>query len=136
MTARDDLGRDHNVVVFGAPNRHHIFGQGVDARFFTRDGDETPVFNQAVATNVFSAGAGSTGWAVNGNGDFVVFRVTDITPPTTEASKDIVDFVTNAIRDGLYQDLIVGLTDEMWPTSARGAAYQRMLTLLTTTTAQ
>ena len=41
---------------------------------------------------------------------------------------------TNATRDGLYADFIAGLTDEMWPQNVRGSAYQRMLTLLTTTT--
>jgi peptidyl-prolyl cis-trans isomerase D len=102
----------------------------------TRDGDNTPVFNQAVATNVFSAGPDSHGWAVNGDGDYLVYHVTDVTPPTTEPGKDITDYLTNATRDGLYQDMIVGLTDELWPQNVRGGAYQRMLQLLTTTTAQ
>ena len=99
----------------------------------TRDGDNTPVFNPSVATNIFSAGPDSHGWAVNGDGDYLVYHVTDVTPPTTEPGKDVTDFLTNATRDGLYADLITGLTDEMWPQSARGGAYQRMLTLLTTT---
>lgn len=101
-----------------------------------RDGDGTTVLNQAVATNIFSAGPDSHGWAVNGDGDYLVYHVIDVTPPTGEPGKDITDFLTNANRDGLYADLITGLTDEMWPQSARGGAYQRMLTLLTTTTAQ
>jgi peptidyl-prolyl cis-trans isomerase D len=102
----------------------------------TRDGDNTPVFNQAVATNVFSAGPDSHGWAVNGDGDYLVYHVTDVTAPTTPPDQTITDFLTNATRDGLYADLITGLTDELWPQSARGGAYQRMLTLLTTTTTQ
>ncbi len=101
-----------------------------------RDGDGTTVLNQAVATNIFSTGPDSHGWAVNGDGDYLVYHVIDVTPPTGEPGKDITDFLTNANRDGLYADLITGLTDEMWPQSARGGAYQRMLTLLTTTTAQ
>lgn len=102
----------------------------------TRDGDGTPVFNQAVATSIFSAGPDSHGWAVNGDGDYLVYHVTDVTPPSAEPGKDITDYLTNATRDGLYQDMIVGLTDELWPQSVRGGAYQRMLDLLTNTAAQ
>ncbi|MEO7222797.1 MAG: hypothetical protein ABIY37_10020, partial [Devosia sp.] len=102
----------------------------------TRDGDGTTVLNQAVATNIFSTGPDSHGWAINGDGDYLVYHVTDVTPPTSEAGADITDFLTNASRDGLYADLIAGLTDELWPQNVRGGAYQRMLTLLTTTTTQ
>ncbi len=102
----------------------------------TRDGDGTTVLNQAVATNIFAAGPDSHGWALNGDGDYLVYHVTDVTPPTTEAGKDITDFLTNATRDGLYAELITGLTDDLWPQNVRGGAYQRMLTLLTTTTTQ
>jgi peptidyl-prolyl cis-trans isomerase D len=102
----------------------------------TRDGDGTTVLNQAVATNIFSAGPDSHGWAINGDGDYLVYHVTDVTPPSTEPGSDITDFLVNATRDGLYADFITGLTDELWPQSARGGAYQRMLTLLTTTTTQ
>jgi peptidyl-prolyl cis-trans isomerase D len=99
----------------------------------TRDGDGTPLFNQNVATNIFSAGENSHGWAINGDGDYVVYHVTSVTPPTTEPGRDITDFLTNATRDGLYADFIAGVTDEMWPPGVRNGAYQRMLTLLTTT---
>jgi peptidyl-prolyl cis-trans isomerase D len=100
----------------------------------TRDGDGTTVLDQAVATAIFSGGPDSHGWAVNSDGDFLVYHVTDVTPPTTPPGQDITDFLLNATRDGLYADMIAGLTDELWPQSVRGGAYQRMLTLLTTTT--
>jgi peptidyl-prolyl cis-trans isomerase D len=102
----------------------------------TRDGDGTTVLSQAVATNIFSTGPDTHGWVVNGDGDYMVYHVTDVTPPTTEPTKEIVDFLTNATRDGLYADFIAGLTEEMWPPGARNAAYQRMLNLLTLNTAQ
>ena len=102
----------------------------------TRDGDGTTVLNQAVATNIFSTGPDTHGWAVNGDGDYLVYHVTDVTPPTGEPPAEIVDFLTNGTRDALYADFITGLTDEMWPQNVRGGAYQRMLTLLTTTAAQ
>ena len=103
---------------------------------FTRDGDGTQIINQAVATSVFSGGPDTHGWAVNGDGDYLVYHVTDVTPPTGEAGKDITDFLVNATRDQLYADFITGVTDELWPQSARNGAYQRMLTLLGTLTAQ
>jgi peptidyl-prolyl cis-trans isomerase D len=100
----------------------------------TRDGDGTTVLDQAVATNIFSVGPDGHGWALNGDGDMLVFHVIDVTPPTGEVSKDIVDFMEGAVRDGIFADLTAGLTDELWPQNVRGAAYQRMLNLLTTTT--
>ncbi|MEO6013814.1 MAG: SurA N-terminal domain-containing protein [Devosia sp.] len=103
---------------------------------FTRDGDGTAIINQAVATSVFSSGPDTHGWAVNGDGDYLVYHVTDVAPPTGEAGKDITDFLVNATRDQLYADFITGVTDELWPQSARSGAYQRMLTLLGTLTAQ
>lgn len=100
----------------------------------TREGDGTTVLNADVATNIFGAGPDSHGWAVNGDGDYLVYQVVDVTPPTTEAGADIKEFMTNATRDGLYADLVTGLTDELWPQSVRGGAYQRMLNLLTAPT--
>jgi peptidyl-prolyl cis-trans isomerase D len=97
---------------------------------FTRDGDGTAIINQAVGTNVFSAGADSHGWALNGDGDYLVYHVTDVTAPSTPPGKDITDFLTTATRDSLYGDFVVGLTNELWPESARNGAYQRMLALL------
>ena len=100
---------------------------------FTRDGDGTPALNQAVATNVFSAGLDSHGWAVNGDGDYLVYRVKEVTPPTGAPSDQITTFLASANRDNLYADFVTGLTDEYWPPNARNAAYSRMLALLTTT---
>ncbi len=97
---------------------------------FTRDGDGTAIINQAVGTNVFSAGADSHGWAVNGDGDYLVYHVTDVTAPSTPPTTEITEFLTTATRDSLYGDFIIGLTNELWPESARNGAYQRMLALL------
>ncbi len=102
----------------------------------TRDGDGTTILNQAVATNIFSTGPDTHGWAVNGDGDYLVYHVTDVTPPSTPPAQDITDFLTNGTRDALYADFVTGVTDELWPQNVRGGAYQRMLNLLTTTAAQ
>jgi peptidyl-prolyl cis-trans isomerase D len=101
---------------------------------FTRSGDGSSIINNAVATSVFSEGPEGHGWAVNGDGDYVVFKVASVTPPTDAPTAEITEFLANANRDALYADFITGLTDELWPQNVRGGAYQRMLTLLTTTT--
>lgn len=103
---------------------------------FTRDGDGTTILNQAVATAVFSAGADSHGWAVNGDGEYVVYHVVEVTPPSDAPAAEISTFLVEANRDALYADLIAGITDELWPPSVRAAAYSRMLQMLTTTTLQ
>jgi len=101
---------------------------------FTRTGDGSSIINNAVASSVFSQGPEGHGWAVNGDGEYVVYKVASVTPPTDAPPSDITEFLLNANRDALYADFITGLTDELWPQNVRGSAYQRMLTLLTTTT--
>ena len=60
----------------------------------------------------------------------------DVTAPTEAPTKDITEFLASANRDALYADFITGLTNELWPASVRGGAYQRMLALLTTNSTQ
>jgi peptidyl-prolyl cis-trans isomerase D len=97
---------------------------------FTRQGDNTSVINPTVAQAVFATAPGGHGSAVNGDGDYLIFQITDVTPPSTEPGAEVVDFIENGTRDTLYADFIVGLTDEMWPVGSRNSAYQRMITLL------
>jgi peptidyl-prolyl cis-trans isomerase D len=100
------------------------------SRPITRNGDGTTVLNQQVATQIFSAGANSHGSAVDGDGDHVVYHVVDVTPATGEADANIKGFLTTSITNGLYNEFINGVTDEIWPPSARQGAYTRMLTQL------
>ena len=59
------------------------------SRPITRDGDGTTVLNQQVATQIFSAGPGSHGSAVDGDGDYLVYHVIDVTPATGDADANI-----------------------------------------------
>lgn len=78
----------------------------------TRDGDKTNVLNQQVATQIFSSGPNSHGWAVDGDGEYLVYHVTDVTPAQGEGDKNIKDFLSSSQRDALYAEFIGGLRDE------------------------
>ena len=78
----------------------------------TRDGDKTNVLTQQVATQIFANGTDSHGSAVDGDGDYLVYHVVDVTPATGEGDKNIADFLENSSRDALYAEFIGGLRDE------------------------
>ncbi|WP_158625984.1 peptidylprolyl isomerase [Arsenicitalea aurantiaca] len=78
----------------------------------SRAGDGTQVLDGAVAEAAFGGGVGHVGSAVNGAGDYVVFRVVEITPAQSEPAPETREFVTEALRDSLYLDFVAGLRDE------------------------
>ena len=78
----------------------------------TRDGDKTKVLNEQVANQIFSAGPNSHGSAVDGDGDYLIYHVVDITPAAGEPDANVKDFLTNSTRDALYAEFISGLRDE------------------------
>jgi peptidyl-prolyl cis-trans isomerase D len=78
----------------------------------TRDGDKTNVLTQQVATAIFSKGPDSHGWAIDGDGEYVVYHVTDVTPAQGEGDKNIKDFLENSERDALYAEFVGGIRDE------------------------
>ena len=78
----------------------------------TRDGDKTAVLNQQVASQIFASGPDSHGSAIDGDGDYLIYHVTDVTPATGEPDKNVTDFLTNSPRDALYAEFITGLRDE------------------------
>jgi peptidyl-prolyl cis-trans isomerase D len=78
----------------------------------TRDGDQTSVLTQMVATQIFSGGADSHGSAIDGDGDYLLYHVVDVTPPTAEPDANIKDFLASSTRDALYAEFIGGLRDE------------------------
>ncbi|MDO8359282.1 MAG: hypothetical protein Q7T08_04500, partial [Devosia sp.] len=78
----------------------------------TRDGDKTSVLTQMVATQNFSSGADSHGSAIDGDGDYLLYPVVDVTPPTAEPDANIKDFLASSTRDALYAEFIGGLRDE------------------------
>ena len=78
----------------------------------TRDGDKTAVLNQQVASQIFASGPDSHGSAIDGDGDYLIYHVTDVTPATGAPDKNVTDFLTNSTRDALYAEFITGLRDE------------------------
>ncbi|MBN9304332.1 MAG: hypothetical protein BGO82_18315 [Devosia sp. 67-54] len=78
----------------------------------TRDGDKTNVLTQQVAAAIFSKGPDSHGWAIDGDGEYVVYHVTDVTPAPGEGDKNIKDFLENSERDALYAEFVGGIRDE------------------------
>ncbi len=77
-----------------------------------RTGDGTPVINETVADAIFSGGMGHFGSALNGDGDYVVFQVTDVTPATVAPDPQIVSVLENDVRDGLFNEFVSGIRDQ------------------------
>ena len=78
----------------------------------TRDGDKTNLLTQMVATQIFSGGPDTHGSVIDGDGDYLLYHVIDVTPPAAEPNADIKDFLSNSTRDALYAEFIGGLRDE------------------------
>lgn len=77
----------------------------------TRSGDGTPVLDQTVASEVFGGGPGHVGSSVNGDGDYVVFEVTEITPAAEEAP-EATAYLEETTRLSLYGDFVTGIRDD------------------------
>jgi peptidyl-prolyl cis-trans isomerase D len=78
----------------------------------TRDGDKTAVLTQQVAETIFSRGPDSHGSAVDGDGEYLVYHVVDVTPATGEGDANIKNYLSNSLQNGLYSDFVAGLRDE------------------------
>jgi peptidyl-prolyl cis-trans isomerase D len=78
----------------------------------TRDGDKTNVLTQQVATQIFASGPDSHGSAVDGDGDYLLYHVVDVTPATGDGDKAIADFLENSQRQGLNAAFIGGLREQ------------------------
>jgi len=77
-----------------------------------RSGDGTPLFNAAVANEVFNGGPDHYGTAVNGDGDHVVFQVVDTTETTAAAPDAAKKYLEDSTRDTLYADFRSGITND------------------------
>lgn len=78
---------------------------------FNRGGNGNPVLDSAVASSAFSGGPDHFGSAQNGNGDYVIFKVTEVNPTEEDPQEAARDFVNNAIVDSLYNDFLTELRD-------------------------
>ncbi len=65
----------------------------------TRGGDKTPVLNQTVAAAAFAGGPDSHGSALDADGDYVVFHITEITPASDEGIAQAKTFLEEKVRD-------------------------------------
>ncbi|MDR3470893.1 MAG: SurA N-terminal domain-containing protein [Devosia sp.] len=83
----------------------------------TRQGDKTTggtgaALDAAVGQAAFDGGAGHFGYAVNGDGDYVVFQVQAINPASGPLPDQIKTAVVNSIRDSVYADFVGGLRED------------------------
>jgi peptidyl-prolyl cis-trans isomerase D len=78
----------------------------------TRQGDKSNVLTTQVADKIFSTGPDGHGWAVDGDGEYLVYHVTDATPPTGKPADNIVSFVDNSLRTSLTSEFITGVRDD------------------------
>lgn len=93
----------------------------------TRTGtDSPPEIDQAVLTEVFGGGPDYFGAARNGNGEYVVFRVTDIAPGGEDAqTKSLVE---QSGRASLYDDFVTAVRTDVG-VRENGAVLNQILNL-------
>lgn len=78
----------------------------------TRMGDGTPIFDGSVASTIFAGGPEHSGAARNQDGDYVVFRVVEVTPAEGEANAQTRDYIADSTRDSLYGQFVTALRDD------------------------
>jgi peptidyl-prolyl cis-trans isomerase D len=98
--------------VAGEVNQFPILSQPI-----TRQGDKTTggtgsVLDAAVAQAAFSGGAGHYGYAVDADGDYVIFQVQAVNPATGTLPPQAKTEVLNSVRDTLYGGFINGLVND------------------------
>lgn len=66
----------------------------------------------AVAQQAFSGGAGTDGAVKVSDDEYVVFKVTDVTPPTDPINPNQKQIIVNSVRDSEYAAFVTGLRDK------------------------
>ncbi|AKR55385.1 Peptidyl-prolyl cis-trans isomerase PpiD [Devosia sp. H5989] len=77
-----------------------------------RQGDGTPVFNAQVANAIFDGGPDHHGTVKNADGDYVVFKVSEVTPASGDLDPRIKTAVEDAARNALYGEFVSGVRDQ------------------------
>lgn len=75
-------------------------------------GSKNTAVSQSVAKAAFGGGKGYVGTAKNSDGDYVVFKVTDVTPATGELNAQTRSFVADGFRNNLYAQFLAGLEND------------------------
>ena len=78
----------------------------------SRGGDGSADIDANVAAVAFLGGEDHTGTAQNGNGDYVVFRVSSVIPAEEPLAPEDQDFIEANYRDNLFSDFSIALRDD------------------------
>ena len=70
------------------------------------------VLDASVANAVFAGGPGHYGAALNGDGDYVIFKVAEITPAQGDVPAETSAFIEGSAREGMFGEFVTGLRDE------------------------
>ena len=79
---------------------------------FARSGLQASEIDGNVANAAFSGADGLVGSARNGNGNYVVFKVTAVTPPESPVPDAAKNYITETWRDGIYGALASALRND------------------------
>jgi peptidyl-prolyl cis-trans isomerase D len=98
--------------VAGGLNQFPVISQPITRAGDKTAGDSSSVLNATVAAAAFDGGAGHYGYALDGDGDYVIFQVAAITPASAALPEQAKTQVENSIKDSLYGDFIGGLRQD------------------------
>ena len=91
---------------------------------FSRAGINGSDIDFTVADTVFSGPEGTVGSARSGTGNYVVFKVSSVTPPEEAPPQEARDYIGTTWRDSLYSALVTALRDDAGLTVAQGTLSQ------------
>jgi peptidyl-prolyl cis-trans isomerase D len=82
----------------------------------TRQGDtsgiSSTVLNQTVAVAAFAGGPNHAGYAVDGDGDYIIFQVAAVTPSSGQLPAQTKTAVQESMRDSVYGNFVNALTQD------------------------
>ena len=77
-----------------------------------------------VAAAAFDGPEGTVGSARSGTGNYVVFKVSSVTPPEDAPPQEAEDYIATTWRDALYSAFVTALRDDAGVTIAQGTLSQ------------
>lgn len=79
---------------------------------FNRNGLQNSPIDTAVASAAFDGPKGLSAIALNGDQNYVIFSVSNVTPATDEPPAEALDYVTTGWRDTIYAEFVAGLRSD------------------------